>query len=90
MGNAWYTVTQIPEIKFQFDISVHQNSLYVISDISDLTYTIYNYTGQILQSGKLSNNKEISLNGLFSGIYIIKLNNGNLQYVDKFFVNANQ
>ena len=90
IGDKWYSVTQIPEIKFQFDISVHQNSLYVISDVSDLAYTIYNYTGQILQSGKLSNNKEISLNGLFSGIYIVKLNNGNLQYVDKFFVNANQ
>lgn len=89
MGDAWYAVTGTANITFSFNIVVRHNSLLAITDVENLTYTLYNTAGQRLQNGKLPDNKEISLSGLPAGLYIIKLNNTDLQYVDKFFVSEN-
>lgn len=40
------------------------------------TYTIYNTIGAVVKSGTVSNNQEIAINNLTSGLYFLKFKNG--------------
>jgi endonuclease I len=89
-SEIWNQTTDMENVKTVFRVIVNNNKISILTDAVDLTYTIYNITGQMLKNGNLSEEKEILLNNLDIGSYIIKLKNSNLQFVDKFFISANQ
>ncbi|MDR0811835.1 MAG: endonuclease [Paludibacter sp.] len=90
MSEIWYQTTDVENTKIIFSVIVQNNTLSVKTDAADLSYTIYNITGQTLKKENLSAEKEILLDNLRTGVYIIRLENSDLQFVDKFFISANK
>ena len=55
----------------------------VIQEGQNLSYEINSISGQTVQSGKLSGNDLIELNGIASGIYILKINHSKVSMLNK-------
>lgn len=88
-GTPWSLTAGIDQLKISFSISpnpVH-DMLYVESQEPNLSYTIYNLSGETLQKNLLNNNASISVNDLKNGMYLIELSSGNRRTIQKFIVN---
>lgn len=88
-GTPWSLTAGVDNLKITFSISPNpvQNELFINSQESNLTYTIYNLSGQTLQKNLLNNNASISVNDLKNGMYLIELSTGNRKTIQKFIVN---
>lgn len=88
-GTPWSLTAGVDNLKITFSISPNpvQNELFVNSQESNLSYTIYNLNGQTLQKNLLNNNASISVNDLKNGMYLIELSTGNRKTIQKFIVN---
>lgn len=88
-GTPWSLTAGIDQLKISFSISSNpvRDMLYVESQEPNLSYTIYNLSGETLQKNLLNNNASISVNDLKNGMYLIELSSGNRRTIQKFIVN---
>lgn len=88
-GTPWSLTAGIDQPKILFTISPNpvRDVLYVESQEPNLSYTIYNLSGETLQKNLLNNNASVSVNDLKNGMYLIELSSGNSRTIQKFIVN---
>jgi endonuclease I len=88
-GEPWSIVAGIDDAKIKFSITPNpvQNIMSVHSDEENLSYSVYNVTGQLLMEDHLNANKSITVNQLNNGIYILQLKSGSRKTIEKFIVN---
>ncbi|NDP19614.1 MAG: T9SS type A sorting domain-containing protein [Paludibacter sp.] len=87
-GEPWSLVSAIDKVKIAFSVSPNpvQNELTINSDESNLAYSIYNLSGQLIKEDQLSISKTISLEQLNNGMYLLQLKSGNRKSIQKFIV----
>ena len=88
-GEIWSLVSAVDEVKITFSISPNpvQGELTIQSDEANLTYTIFNLNGQVLQQNQLNGIRTISVDQLHNGMYLLQLTSGNRKSIQKFIVN---
>jgi len=88
-GQSWSLSSGIDEHKINFSILPNpvQNNLSIDSDEANLSYTIYNLNGQTLLKNQLNGTKNISVEQLNNGMYLLQLQSGNRKSIQKFIVN---
>jgi Endonuclease I len=89
MGEPWSLSAGIhqPTLSFTITPNPAQNELVVNSNETDLNYSIYNLNGQAIQSEKLFISKVIAIDQLNNGMYLLKLQSGSRESIQKFVVN---
>ena len=88
-GNAWKTTSGLSEITVEFNIAPNpvRDQLTIKTKEPELTYTIYNLSGQSLQNGTVTTgSKNISVDYLQNGMYLIRMLAGTRQAVRRFIV----
>ena len=87
-GEPWSLTSAVDDLKIDFTLSPNpvRNQLTISSDEPDLSYSIFNLNGQLLQENDLHGNEVISVDNLESGMYLIQLKSGNCRTVQKFIV----
>ena len=87
-GELWSLTSAVDELKIEFTLSPNpvRNQMTISSDEPDLSYSIFNLNGQLLQENDLHGNEVISVDNLESGMYLIQLKSGNRRTVQKFIV----
>ena len=75
-------------MKIDFTLSTNpvRNQLTISSDEPDLSYSIFNLNGQLLQENDLYGTQVISVDNLNNGMYLIQVKSGNRRTVQKFIV----
>lgn len=88
-GTPWSLTAGIDQPKISFTISPNpvRDMLYIETQEPNLSYTIYNLSGETLQKNLLNNNASVSVNDLKNGMYLIELSSGNSRTIQKFIVN---
>lgn len=82
------TVTSVSAPKPAFFVSSVSvdNELRVQSDYRDISYSVYNLSGQLILNGELTGAKSISIDKLDNGLHLIQLSSGNVRLIQKFIV----
>ena len=89
-GENWsLTTTAVDDIKIKFSISPNpvRNELEIQSEDQNLSYSIYNLSGQVLLENDLNYSHSISVNNLENGMYLLQLKSGSKKTIQKFIVN---
>jgi len=88
-GELWSLTSGVDELKINFTISPNpvRNEIRISTEESDISYSIYNLNGQLLQENNLNGNQVISVDNLNNGMYLIQIRSGNCRTVQKFVVN---
>ena len=88
-GELWSLISAVDELKINFTLSPNpvRNQMTISTDETDLRYSIYNLSGQLLQENKLNGTQVISVDNLNNGMYLIQIQSGNRRTVQKFIVN---
>lgn len=87
-GNPWSLTAGIhtPEISFSISPNPANDELVVKTDEQNLSYTIYNLNGQVLNNGYLGVNQIVSVSSLPAGMYILQLKSDMRKSICKFIV----
>ncbi len=87
-GDAWSLISSVAELKLSFSVSPNpvQNELTVNTNEENLTYTIYNLSGQTLQRDQLNISRSVPVEQLNNGMYLLELKSGNRKSIQKFIV----
>jgi len=88
-GENWSLTSAVDEIKIKFSISPNpvKDELEIQSEEPNLSYSIYNLSGQVLLENDLNFSHSISVNNLNNGMYLLQLNSGIKKTIQKFIVN---
>jgi chitodextrinase len=87
-GAAFSNLTEIHSNEISTTISLYPNPTKEVLNIesnsaSTLNYSVINYLGQVIKTGKIENNL-INVSHLNSGIYILEVNDGQKSVTKKF------
>ncbi len=87
-GEPWSLSAGVDQLKIEFSVSPNpaQNDLTIQSDEENLSYCIYNLNGMLLAENTLSLSKNIPVEQLANGMYLIQLKSGNRKTIQKFIV----
>ena len=87
-GEPWSLTSAVDDLKIDFTLSPNpvRNQLTISSDEPDLSYSIFNLNGQLLQENDLYGTQVISVDNLNNGMYLIQVKSGNRRTVQKFIV----
>ncbi|HNX12085.1 MAG TPA: T9SS type A sorting domain-containing protein, partial [Paludibacteraceae bacterium] len=87
-GEPWALTSAVDDLKIDFTLSPNpvRNQLTISSDEPDLSYSIFNLNGQLLQENDLYGTQVISVDNLNNGMYLIQVKSGNRRTVQKFIV----
>jgi len=88
-GELWTLATGVKDIKINFTISPNpaQNELNISSDEPDLSYTIFNLSGQVLSHSALTITHSIPVSQLNNGMYLLQLSANDRKSIQKFIIN---
>lgn len=87
-GELWSLSLSINAIEINFSISPNpvQNELMIKTDEPNLSYSIYNLSGQMLKEDYLGISSGISVSQFPSGMYLLQLKTGTRKSIRKFVV----
>lgn len=87
-GVAWSLTSGIDDLQIEFSISPNpvKDIINIATDERNLSYCIYNLSGQLLQQQELTGNAGINADFLDNGMYLLQLSSGQRKSIQKFVV----
>ncbi len=87
-GEVWGETTGSGQIQMKVNILQNpvQNEIHLHTQESDINYYIITVSGQIIKSGVIPDSKIISVPELNNGLYLLRLQAGNAQAIQKIIV----
>jgi endonuclease I len=87
-GVAWSLTSGIDDLQIEFSISPNpvKDIINIATDEHNLSYCIYNLSGQLLQQQELTGNTGINADFLDNGMYLLQLSSGQRKSIQKFVV----